>query len=234
MSSTARQRLELVLFAALPTLAVAIGASLGFDKSRAGKVAGYFCLTGPTFLFAAIAVARRVSRGEAKPFLVPRWGDLSLGFFVALASFFASFGVVRLLVSSGKAIWISRIYDQAGDTTVLRDHMVLVAVAIVAAALGEELVWRGLVRDTLTAALGRRRAWIASACLYALAHVATLWKLGDEMMGKNPLIVGAALGAGLVFGALVERTGRLAPAVVAHAVVDWTVIVLFRLYGNSV
>ncbi len=232
--TTTRQRLELLLFAALPTLAVAVGASFGFDKSRAGTLAGYFWLTVPTWVFAAIAIARRIARRETKPFYVPRWGDLSAGFFVAVASFFAAYGMVRLMVSSGKAIWISRIYDQAGDTTVLRDHMVLVALGIVVAALGEELVWRGLVRDTLVATLGRRQAWIGSALLYAVAHLATMWKLGDDMMGRNPLIVGAALAAGLVFGAMVERTGRLAPAVVAHAVVDWTAIVLFRLYGNSV
>lgn len=225
--------LRLVLLALLPVVAVAVGARFGFDKARAGTIAAYLWLTVPSFAFTAVGVVIAVRKKTARQLFTPRWGDLSTGFFVALAMFGVSYGLVRLTVSSGKAIWISRLYDQAGDTSVLRDHMALVALGILAAALAEEVVWRSVVRDALVPVLGKK-AWLGSAVLYALAHLPTVWKLSDDMMGKNPLVPLAALGAGLVFGAMVERGGRLAPAIVAHAIFDWTVIVMFRLYGTSV
>lgn len=221
------------ILALVPVVAVAIGAWFGFDLSRAGKLSGYFWLAGPSFVFALVGVAWAVREKRARTLLQPRWGDLSTGFLVALVMFGSSYGLVRMIVGAGKAIWVSRIYDQAGDTSVIREHLVLVALGIIAAAAAEEIVWRSLVRDLLAPRLGGK-AWLASSVLYAIAHVPSMWKLSDDVMGKNPLIPFAALGAGIAFGAMVERGRRLAPAIIAHALFDWTVIVIFRLYGTSV
>ena len=59
------------------------------------------------------------------------------------------------------------------------------------------------------------------ALLYALAHVPTLFTLADPSAGKNPLLVLAALGGGLCWSFLVERTGRLLPSLLAHAVFSY-------------
>lgn len=215
---------------------MAAGAWFGFDHARAGTLGAYLAVVAPSFAIAAFHVVEVVREGKKSPRfqkLVPRWGDLSLGFVVALAMFGSSYGIVRLVAGSGKAIWVTRIYDQAGDTGVLKDHLVLVGVGMVVAAIAEELAWRGFVRDALLSRLGSK-AWLASAVFYAVAHLATVWRLADELMGKNPLLVLGTLASGLVYGAMSESTKRLAPAVVAHALFDWTVIVMFRLYGTSV
>jgi CAAX protease family protein len=55
------------------------------------------------------------------------------------------------------------------------------------------------------------------SALYALAHVPTLVTLQDPSVGYNPLIVLLALGCGLCWAFLRERTGRLLPGFFSHA-----------------
>ena len=102
------------------------------------------------------------------------------------------------------------------------------------AAAAEEIVWRGFVQGELQAAFGPRVAWLGSALAYALAHVGTMFVMKDPIAGPNPLLVVAALGAGLVFASLRRTFGRVLPGIVAHAIFDWTVLMLFRLWGPSV
>jgi len=96
--------------------------------------------------------------------------------------------------------------------------------AVFAVAALEEIVWRGLVMRTLEDAMGARKALLYSALLFALAHVPTAYLLRDPLVGLNPLIVLAAFGCSLVWGGLVLRTGRLVPAVLAHALFSWSMI----------
>jgi membrane protease YdiL (CAAX protease family) len=73
-----------------------------------------------------------------------------------------------------------------------------------------------------------------AAVLYASAHAPTLWALRDPKAGLNPLLVAAALAAGLVWGAMTRYFERLPPAIVAHALFDWALVMMFRLWGQSV
>ena len=85
---------------------------------------------------------------------------------------------------------------------------------------------------------------MAAAGLYALVHLPTLWALSDTTLevgtkpgasGLNPIVVIGALGAGLVWGAMVRIFGgRLWPSIVCHALFDWAVLMMFRLWGPSV
>ena len=221
----------------VPVLLVAIGTSMGFQESRAGTVAGYLWAAGPSVGMAVFALGYAWWRSELKRWMLPQWGDISRGFVSAIALFGVSFAFVKLTVheSSPSAAWIVRLYAQAGDPSELRDHVKLVAAGIVTVAVAEEIVWRGLVRSALEETLGGARAWVVSAFLYALAHLPTLWVLRDEHAGVNPMVPLAALGAGLVFGGMTRYyMGRLGPAIVAHAIFDWGVVMMFRLYGNSV
>jgi membrane protease YdiL (CAAX protease family) len=56
-----------------------------------------------------------------------------------------------------------------------------------------------------------------AALLYALAHGATLVTLRDDVAGPNPLVFLGALGCGLCWAFLRERTGRLFPGLISHA-----------------
>jgi membrane protease YdiL (CAAX protease family) len=113
--------------------------------------------------------------------------------------------------------------------------MGVVAIGVIVASAGEEIVWRGLVTRLISEQIGPRGAWALAAVPYALAHLPTLWALRDPEAGLNPILVIAALGAGLLWGGLVKITGgRLVPAIIAHAAFDWTVVMTFRLWGVSV
>jgi membrane protease YdiL (CAAX protease family) len=41
-----------------------------------------------------------------------------------------------------------------------------------------------------------------------------------------------ALGAGLLWGGIARASGRIAPAMVAHALFDWAVVMMFPLWGT--
>ena len=45
------------------------------------------------------------------------------------------------------------------------------------------------------------------------------------------VVLVAALAAGLLWGAMARTFGRLAPGVLAHALFDWGVVMMFPLWG---
>jgi hypothetical protein len=73
-----------------------------------------------------------------------------------------------------------------------------------------------------------------AAALYAIAYVPTAWSLravAGPGGGLNPVLPVAALGAGLLWGAMARSFGRLAPGILAHALFDWAVVMMFPLWG---
>jgi uncharacterized protein len=145
------------------------------------------------------------------------------------------FGAVagRLLLSprgSVREAWIMRMYLQIGDPALLDRHVIAASVAVVLVAALEEISWRGLVYAALEEKVGTRRAWPATAVLYAAAHLPSLTLLGDPFAGPNPLIILAALGCGLIWGLIVARTGRLPVAILSHALFTWAVVIKFPLW----
>jgi membrane protease YdiL (CAAX protease family) len=137
-------------------------------------------------------------------------------------------------VGSPRESWLARLYLQLGHPGELRANVKTMVLGIVVAAAAEEIVWRGLVTTLLAEQFGSRRAWIYSAVAYAAAHVPTIWALRDPVAGMNPVLVMAALAAGLVWGAMARMFGRLPPAILSHALFDWMVVMMFRLWGPSV
>jgi membrane protease YdiL (CAAX protease family) len=112
--------------------------------------------------------------------------------------------------------WLFQVFLLAGDPDSVANGVCLLGVVTC-----EEIVWRGWVQFELRQRWGGRRAWSLCAVAYALAHLPTLFTLQDEVAGTNPLLVLAALGCGLCWSFVVERTGRLAPALFAHAVFSY-------------
>jgi membrane protease YdiL (CAAX protease family) len=60
-----------------------------------------------------------------------------------------------------------------------------------------------------------------------------MWSLRSPTAGLDPLLPIAAIGAGLVWGAMAKRFGRLIPSIISHAMFDWVIVVMFRLWGES-
>ncbi|HEY1955474.1 MAG TPA: type II CAAX endopeptidase family protein [Polyangiaceae bacterium] len=226
---------RVVMLVALTAVA-SWGISWGFDPSRAGEPSAIEGLGAAYALLAACALVWAFHTSQLKKWLLPRFGDLSIGFFSALVLFGLAFGFVKLITMhhSPRAAWMAHLYLQIGDPRPLRLHQAWVGVGVAIAAFLEEVVWRGWAKSMLDDLVGLRVGWIAAAVLYALAHLPTLWALGDTSVGPNPMVVIAALGAGLVWSGMTRVFGRLWPAVICHALFDWAVLMMFRLWGPSV
>ena len=215
--------------AALVGIAMVVGmrpAVAGTPLVLAAPLVPYLGLVG-----AAIWRMRR--DGTLGSRLRPRSGDLTFGALAATMLYLAAVAGRELLSPRGslREAWIARIYHQIGVSADLdRQHVVAVSAAIMVLAAMEEIVWRGFVFSTLEERLGTRRAWPATAVLYAAAHLPTLILLTEPFAPPNPLIVLMALGGGLVWGLIVARTGRLPVAILSHVLFTWGVIVVFPLW----
>lgn len=218
------------LLAASITIATALVMRFAFGPSAAGRpemFASIGCLYG---LVTIAAIVRMRRRGELGPLLQPKTGDVSLGAFAALLLYGLSLAGRTIVAPRGSPSegWLVRLYLQItgpGATIGGPSDMerLLTATAVFAIAGLEEVVWRGVVMRSLEPHLGARAALVASSALFALAHLPTVTLLADPVAGPNPLVVAAAFGCGLSWGAIYLRIGRLAPAVLAHAFYSWAV-----------
>jgi membrane protease YdiL (CAAX protease family) len=99
----------------------------------------------------------------------------------------------------------------------------LLAIAVVTLTpVTEEILWRGAVQQALkSAGLPRAIALVAASTLFALVH----WNAvpSEARAGALP----ALLMLGLLFGWLLERTGRLLAPITAHAAFNAANLLLF-------
>lgn len=213
---------------ALSVIAVSLGVTMGTmgvvglmfsapepSLGRILALAAFYCV------MTAVTCLRLARRGEVREQLMPRSGDLAVGFGIAAALYIAAM-LIQSLLSDAQQMWLLRIYILLGDPSVSSYHLVAAMIFVIAAL--EEVVWRGLVMRMLEERLGSRRGWLLSTALYGLAHLPTVWLLSAPRAGPNPLIGAAAFGCGLVWGFAANRTQRLAPAVFAHALFTWAVV----------
>lgn len=214
-------------------LVVAVASHMAFAPSRAGTPGVFLWMGVPTVALATAGCVRAWRDGVLFDWFRLRAGDFTRGFVGAALLFGGSFAFSKTL-KLPQLLWLARLYDQLGDAAVLRKHVAPFVAAMVIIAVAEEIVWRGLVVSLLEEKVGSRRAWMVSAVLYALAHTPTIWALSDVNAGPNPLLVIAALGAGLVWGFMARRFERLVPGMISHVLFDWTVMMMFRLWGPSV
>ncbi len=217
-------------------IAIAIASHFAFDVSRAGTPAFFLIMGVPTVILAVLGVLRAKDDGLLKHWAAVRGGDFTRGFAAAAVLFGGAYAFTKVVAppDSARASWLARLYLQLGDPSILRKNMGAVVVAIIILAVAEEIVWRGLVVSLLEEVIGSRRAWVWAAVLYSVAHAPTIWALRDPVAGANPVIVIAALGCGLVWGGMARRFERLLPGIFSHVLFDWTVIMMFRLWGPSV
>ncbi len=215
---------------------IAIASHFAFQVERAGRFQFVLVMAAPTLIFAAYGIHRAWKDGVLKSWITVRSGDFTRGFAAAGVLFGLAYGASRLIapVGSPRESWLARIYLQLGDPTTLRKNVAFVVGVIIVMAIAEEIVWRGLVTSLLEEVIGTRRAWVWAAVLYAVAHLPAVWGLRDPVAGANPFMPLAALGAGLLWGGMARRYERLLPSIFSHVLFDWTVVMMFRLWGPSV
>jgi membrane protease YdiL (CAAX protease family) len=221
-----------VAFIAVAVVVGGVSSYLAFSPERSGSMAFWVLALGPTVVLAAAAAAWGHREDLLREWLSPRWGDFTRGALGAVGLFAAAWAVTRLIapVGSPREIWLVSLYGQLGDPRVLQRHAPWVAAAVALAALVEEVLWRGAVTQLLAERVGSRWAWLWAAGLYALALVPTAWALrgGD---GLNPLLIIAAAGGGIVWGGMARVFGGLGPSILAHALFDWAMLMMFPLWG---
>ena len=225
--------LELLAVAAIVAV-IATTAYLGFSANRAGERSFWLLAGGPVVLLSPLALWRAWREGELAEGMRPKAGDFSRGFLAAAVLFGVTYAFSKVVTPNGspRAIWLARIYLQLGDPNALRAHPAGLFAGLVVVAAAEEIVWRGFATSLLSGVCSSRWAWLVSAALYSLAYVPTIWALAAPS-GPNPILPLAALGAGLLWGMMARRFGRLTPGIVAHALFDWCIVVMFRLWGES-
>jgi uncharacterized protein len=221
-----------VLKGAVAAVLVAAAITLAMQKNMAGSPLALLALGVPYAVLTVLTVLYLRREGTLAEKLRPRSGDLTFGALVTVMLFFGAIAGRKFLAPHGsvREAWVMRIYLQIGDPEFLQQRVVGISLAIIVVAILEEITWRGLVYALVEEHLGTRRAWPATAALYAAAHLPTLVLLSDPYAGPNPLIVLAALGCGLVWGLIVARTGRLPVAIFSHALFTWCVAVQFPLW----
>jgi membrane protease YdiL (CAAX protease family) len=225
-----------VVYLGLVVVAIGVAARFGFDLTRAGQPGFVLWMMIPTVVIAGLGCFRAYQDGVLRGWLSVRSGDFTRGFFAAAVLFAAAWAFTKVVTPQGspRESWLVRLYLQIGDPAVLRKNVTLVVGAIIVMVIAEELVWRGLVIGLLEEIVGSRRAWIWSAVAYAVAHAPAAWALRDPHAGPNPLVPLGALACGLVWGGMARRYERLLPGVFSHVLFDWTVVMMFRLWGPSV
>jgi CAAX protease family protein len=221
-----------VLIAALALALVAASMSVATRQELSGTSFVFLVPAIPYALLTIVAVVRMKKEGTLSERLRPRSGDLTFGAIVTVMLLLGAVAGRTFLAPHGSARegWLIRLYQQVGDPDVLQQHMVVVSLAVVVVAALDEISWRGLVYPALEESFGTRRAWPATAVLYATAHLPTMFLLRDPFAGPNPLVVIAALGCGLVWGLVVARTGRLPVAIISHALFILAVAIHFPLW----
>jgi membrane protease YdiL (CAAX protease family) len=157
-------------------------------------------------------------RREWLPFGRPRAVALLLG----------AAGVLGASIALGDAIVVLGLED-VGTLKFLNDvlaqlglgqRIVALVVLGLAAPIGEELFFRGLVLRRLVGPLGTRNALILSALLFGLVHL-------------DPVQSPAAFLIGMYFGALVLETGSLWTSVVAHAINNSSMVIAPDVQGRA-
>jgi membrane protease YdiL (CAAX protease family) len=216
----------------LTVVLVTAAYAFSFRPTLAGDPLFWWGMGLPYAVLTAVALYKMWDDGTLLDYLVPKWGDLSIGLATAAVLLLCSFAARSVLSPdmTARQAWLFRIYIQLGDPDVIQRSIFMSAV-VIAIAVSEEIVWRGMVLSDLSERLGDRRGWIATALLYGACSLPTLYTLRDPIAGPNPLLVTAAFGCGLVWTFTAARTGRIAPVAFSHAFFTYLSAVQFRLPG---
>lgn len=222
-------------FVAVAVFVTALASYFAFSPAHSGSIAFWVLAGGPSVVLATVAAVIAHREDLLRDWTTPRWGDVTRGILGAAVFFAAAFAFARTVCPPGspREIWLVTLYGQIGDPRKLEQNGAIVGATVFIVAAAEELVWRGLVTQILADRVGSRTAWVWAAVLYALAFVPTLGSLGSAA-GLDPILPMAALAGGLVWGAMARFFGTLVPSVLAHALFDWLVLVVFPLWGARV
>jgi membrane protease YdiL (CAAX protease family) len=141
-----------------------------------------------------------------------RWVDLGYGLAGAVAGRLVSAAFAAPLPVSARRL---RDIDQSAfgeDTEGVTAWLILIVITCIGAPLIEELFFRGLLQTRLVGRFGVVPGISVASLLFGAAHMIN-WQGIDTFT-----YAWAIAGGGLVLGVIRHVTGRLGPAIVAHAI----------------
>lgn len=201
----------LFLGAAVSILTGGIAYALWSEADAPSILGGALGLYG-VVAFTVVRASRRWGTGRLRTDLGLRfrWSDLVWGPLTWLLAFSAVVAIGVVLTPFPEL--------QGSNTDVLAEDpsastiAAMVLVAIVAAPVLEELLFRGLLQGALLSALPPGAAIAVQSLAFGMVHLQP-----DEGLGNIGLVV--TLGAvGAAFGVAAYRARRLGPAIVGHAI----------------
>ena len=198
---------------ALPLIAVFEGPEGGsFSIPQLGALA---LVSWATFLAALVLVSRRAGSGDfVNDFaLSGRVVDLA----AVPAGVLAQLAIVPAVYWPLQQWWPDAFSDERLEQRAVElvdraggiNTVLLALVVVVGAPVVEELVYRGLIQRSLGTVVSRWPALLLAAIWFAAIHLA-------------PAETPGLFVAGLLFGGCVTLTGRLGPAMLAHAAFNAT------------
>jgi membrane protease YdiL (CAAX protease family) len=193
---------------------IALAMTVALQPSWLGSRVPWFVMLGTYLGLAVWSLLDTYRNGLFWERFRVRAGDVSIGILLGLG--LAAAGVVgqRFLAAPGSAgaKWLLEVFLAAGDFQ--KDPLSIVVLCVVAVC--EEAVWRGMVQDQLTR-WNERSAPGLTALGYGAATLPSVVLLSANGSG-NPLLLLAALGAGLVLSYARRVVPRLLPLMIAHVV----------------
>ena len=178
---------------------------------------------GPVFV-ACLWVAKRWGTGgvaRSLGFRV-RGRDIGWGALTWLAIYFGNV-VLAIVIKLTKVPLHSNVRGLDGGSRGRSLLLPLALVAIIAAPLVEELVFRGVVLRSFRSVMSDRKAIVAQGVLFGLAHVQAAFGAGN--LGLVLLLSWAGIG----FGFIANRMRRLGPSMFGHAIFNGVVFLILWL-----
>lgn len=143
-----------------------------------------------------------------------------IGVFSALF-LYGVFALGNLFISSvfpGGAENISGVYDFKGRASELRIFLLMLFII----GPGEELFWRGFLQARLMKRRGVKRGFIAATLIYTGIHLLT----------GNPVLILAALTAGVFWGWMYLHFRSVTANMISHALWDISIFLLVPMGSN--
>jgi membrane protease YdiL (CAAX protease family) len=204
---------SLVIAKVVSAVVVDLGASVLVDAAVA-LVLAY----GPS-LWWCWRVSQRERAGPQAVGWRFQWVDAGWGPLLYVGAMAGQIIVLLVLVRLG--VPFTSNVENTSDLDRTASYVVaLIATAVVAAPLVEELVFRGVVLRGLTSRLGVVAAVPLQGALFGAAHV-------DPSRGAGNIGLAIALGTvGCAFGLVAALTRRLGAPIIAHAILNGVVVTL--------
>ena len=140
-----------------------------------------------------------------RPVITPRWRSFALGTISAIILYFLFYlgNVLSALIFSNAGQKVGGIYGLGHGT----HHLLIFLLLLLVTGPGEEIFWRGFLQSKMMDRFGKLPGYIIATCIYAAVHV----------FSGNIILIGAALVAGALWGAMYMWRRDLFMQIVSHS-----------------